>query len=615
MKLKKVVLKGYRSIKQEETLRIDDRVTILIGANDHGKSNLLAAIKCLNDDAAITPDDRNWDSPENSVVEIRWHFDVNDEILRRLNELGPKSITEKIEPPPPPPPQPDGSPSPQPTPPPMPRPPRREKSLPVGGGREIVFAKDSSPNKIKIVALPVEVGVSNEQEILNLRPRVELFESPTANVVDQVNLQQLETPDLEFMQGIFRLAGIWDDRKRIFSQNPQTSRLLDKASTELTKVLNDRWNQGKELAWKLKHTGTNGDQIKIEIEDPAIEGQYTRPSLRSSGFRTYFLLSMIIHARTHNKPANSNIYLFDEPGTYLHPSAQLDLQRSFEAIADQAQIVYTTHSLFLVSKNYPERNRVISKTREGTKIDQKPFSRNWKSVRESLGILLSNNFLIAEKTLLVEGPSDIIYILDAIRQLKNANKIDIDLNDMSIVDAGDSQNYIAMAKLMLSEGRQVVALLDGDNSGRRIEAQLSAQSAAELKDKRLQILKLDNEKSTEDVFANLDVLKSAAQKAYDELVKSGARKAADGLTIENELEKIKPGAETLGRILDQTTKGWFQEEEKISKLLIATIYEDLRGENATPVPESALGELQKIIQSLDLRGEKSTQSGVFEEAT
>ena len=265
----------------------------------------------------------------------------------------------------------------------------------------MVYSRDYTTNKMKVESVPIDnIPTSSEPELLKLLPRVELFIPPTNNLVDQVNQAQLETSEYEFMQGIFRLAGIWDARATIFSQTDQTSKILDEASTRLTKILNDQWNQGKDLRWKLEHTGTNGDQIVIKIQDPSIDNRYTRPSLRSSGFKTYFLLSMIIYARTQKTADNAHIYLFDEPGTYLHPHAQLDLQKSFETIAHKTQLVYTTHSLFLINKNYPDRNRVISKTKDGTKIDQRPFIKNWKSTRESLGILLSNNFLIAEKTLL-----------------------------------------------------------------------------------------------------------------------------------------------------------------------------------------------------------------------
>jgi predicted ATP-dependent endonuclease of OLD family len=696
MKLKKVTMRGYRSVQLEEELLVDDRVTILIGANDHGKSNLLNAIRCLNEEVQISTDDRNWDLDESSTVEIKWHFIATDDELEKLRELGRKALlasastdtsdplraflaragqtktpasqqepaTQPSIPPQPSPeaqeasanpavnapnpasldatatpavtPEPssgsDAAETPLPATPaqsstePPPAPPEAappsqsqqskpvlEPDFPLSASLEIIFGRDSVTNKVQVLALPVHVPVSNAPDVLSLRPVVELFESPSGNVIDQVNTEQLDTPQFEFMQGIFRLAGLWEHRNIIFKQNATTSKLLDQASETLTRTLNESWNQGKELRWKFKHTGTNGDHIIIEIEDPAIKGRYTRPSLRSSGFRTYFLLSMIIYARTRNKPNHSYIYLFDEPGTYLHPSAQLDLQRSFEAIADQAQIVYTTHSLFLVSKNYPERNRVISKTKLGTKIDQKPFTKNWKSVRESLGILLSNNFLIAEKTLLVEGPSDIIYLLDAMKEFKAAGALDIDLNDLSIVDAGDSQNYVAMAKLMLSEGREVVALLDGDAGGKAIAGQLRKICGAEIKAKKITIQSLPSNKSSEDIFANLETLRSAVQAAYDSLIKSEARKPVDGMNMKDAVERIAPRDDcTLGRILDQETQAWFAPPEKISKLLVALLYEDVSGRDPKPLPEDALGELEKVKDLLKLRGEKSERFGVFE---
>lgn len=592
MKLTKVVISGFRSIKKEEALLVDDRVTILIGANDHGKSNILNAIEFLNDEKSFTPDDINWDLESSTPISIEWQFDASEEILKKMGEFVPTSEAPVVE----------GQEAPP-----------SEPIFEINTDNKIIFYKDNKDNAIRIKSLPLKIPKTKTDDILALRPRVELFISPTTNFKDQVNLAQLETPEFEFMQGIFRLAGIWDIRATIFAQNAQTSKLLDEASVKLTEVLNDKWNQGRDLNWKLKHAGTNGDHIVIEIQDPSIDSRYTRPSLRSSGFRTYFLLTMVTYARIENKKADSYIYLFDEPGTYLHPHAQLDLQRSFETISDRTQIIYTTHSLFLINKNYPGRNRVISKTKDGTKIDQKPFIKNWKSVRESLGILLSNNFLIAEKTLLVEGPSDVIYLLNAIKKLKTENKIDIDLNDLSIVDAGTSENYVAMAKLMLSEGREVVGLLDGDKAGEDIEKQLQKVCEKEIKAKKLKIHKLPKDKSTEDVFTNLNALREAVKGVATNLVDDGFRKFKKDLKIEEEVKKIdtKTGT-TLGLTIDQSTRAYFEKEEKVSKLSIALKYEDILTSTAD-IPEIADSEIKKIRETLNLRGEKNQESGVFEE--
>lgn len=625
MKLSNIRMTGFRSIKGTESMIVDSNVTILIGANDHGKSNILAAIKCLNEETNIVPEDKHWDLPDDAVVSVEWEFKLTPTELTQLKnlEVKPKAKKAKLA-------VPaeennkegkgDAVDSDKAVPAEVPVVPEQVESIPeeveeqtfeVNKDEKIVFFRDNKANIVKIKALPYAISIAKEAEILALRPRVELFESPSGNVVDQITLAQLEDPQYEFMQGIFRLAEIWDSRKTIFTQNPGTSRQLDEASTKLTEILNDKWNQGKDLIWRLKHTGTNGDTIMIEIEDPSINTQYSRPSLRSSGFRTYFLLSMVTLARTGNKPNNSYLFLFDEPGTYLHPHAQLDLQRSFEAIADNTQILYTTHSIFLINKNHPDRNRVISKHVEGTKIDQKPFIKNWKSIRESLGILLSNNFLIAEKTLLTEGPSDVIYTLNIIKELKATGKIDVDLNDLSIVDAGNSENYLSMCKLMLSEGRSIVALLDGDKAGKDNKKQLERVCEKEIQSKQLQIYMLPDDKSIEDIAADAPALQKAVEEVNDYLVTNNLRKQAESFDKDIEIKKIiqTPG-KTLGQVIDEVTTLWFTPGGKISKLSIALKYEDQNGRTINPQAQSHVEQIQKL---LGLRGEKSAESGVFEE--
>jgi predicted ATP-dependent endonuclease of OLD family len=590
MKLKNLTINGFRSVKQKESLRVDEKVTILIGANDHGKTNLLDAIACLNDDKQIKPEDMNWDLGPNDVTEIEWHFDCDPEVKKKLDEFKvPAEVA-----------TPEGT-SPTPKPP----------IFSTNDQNEIVYVRNSKENKVKVLSVPLEIAVTKEAEILKFKPKVELFEAPKNNLKDTVTSAQLITGDYEFMQGLFRLAEIWDQKDTIFAHNDTTSKLLDKASDTLTKKLREQWNQGKDLSWRLKHIGTNGDNIVIEIQDPSIDNRYTRPSYRSSGFKTYFLLSMIISARTQKNPSNSFIYLFDEPGTYLHPRAQLDLQKSFESISDESQLIYTTHSLFLVSKNHPSRNRVISKTIDGTKIDQKPFIRNWKAVRDSLGILLSNNFLIADKTLLVEGPSDGIYILDSIRKLKETNKIDMDLNDLSIVDAGNQENYVAMAKLMLSEGRSVVAVVDGDGGGESITEQLDKICSKELKNKSLQLITLPKNKSVEDICADIERIRVAIKNVFNNLTKANARKAVSEIKIDEEIKKISPSAnQTFGKIIDDTSKNWFDPKEKISKLSIAIEYEKLEGKYE--LPASAESVLKDIQAFLGIQGERPEKK-IFEE--
>ncbi|HKC71080.1 MAG TPA: TOPRIM nucleotidyl transferase/hydrolase domain-containing protein, partial [Terriglobales bacterium] len=114
-------------------------------------------------------------------------------------------------------------------------------------------------------------------------------------------------------------------------------------------------------------------------------------------------------------------------------------------------------------------NRVISKGQGGTKVDQKPYLKNWRAVRKSLGLILAGTFFIADRTLLVEGESDALYIGAVLAACDRAGLIDVDLNLFSVQWAGNTKDFSPMARLLLEEGREVVAMVDGDAGGGRLK--------------------------------------------------------------------------------------------------------------------------------------------------
>src|SRR5688500_12731560 len=96
MKLNKVSVAWYMSIKSPIELLIDDKVNILIGANDHGKTNLLQAILKINEKTAVTEEEKNWDSSEDAKSRIEWQFNLNPKDIERLKEMA-KSTSEPEE--------------------------------------------------------------------------------------------------------------------------------------------------------------------------------------------------------------------------------------------------------------------------------------------------------------------------------------------------------------------------------------------------------------------------------------------------------------------------------------------------------------------------------------
>ncbi len=565
MNLREVQIEGFRSIRARETLQTDPSVTVLIGANDHGKTNVLLAIASLNEESAFADADRHWDLSGPSLPSVQWRFALDPAERAALAAAPAES--------------------------------KASKSAPAEAPAEVVFARRGPGKPVEVIG-PEGLPAHQVAWLLKSRPRVELCEA-RPKLSDEVTLAQLESPEFEFMKGLFLKAGLWEKRAEVFTQNLQTSLELDEASLRLTRTLQAEWEQGRDLSWKFQHAGARpggGEPtIQVLIRDPAVSKSYVRASQRSAGFTAFFILSLAVFARTVSDPARSRIYLFDEPGTYLHPVGQVNLQRVFENLATRAQLIYTTHSVFLVNRNVPTRNRVVRKTEAGTTIDRAPYLRNWKSLRESLGLMMGHNFLVSDRTLLLCGPSDQVLLLSGLSYLLRSNLIDIDLNGFSVASAGDPLNLVAMAGIMLAEDRFVTPLLDGDLAGDDLERQLTAAFPEAAAKGNLRILRLPGGKSLEDCVPGRPLLFEAVEEVARDSVKREGPRAAPGVDLAQMMVGVRSAAEadgqaaTLSRLIDDATRHLFRPPRSLSKLEIATRYEDkLAGVEPGSLPDTSM---------------------------
>ncbi|HEY5709595.1 MAG TPA: AAA family ATPase [Solirubrobacterales bacterium] len=78
MRLVRVSIEGYRSIKERLEVTLDPHVTVLLGANDHGKTNFLQALRHLNHAEGFEADDLNWDHAEraDSLPALRFEMEL-----------------------------------------------------------------------------------------------------------------------------------------------------------------------------------------------------------------------------------------------------------------------------------------------------------------------------------------------------------------------------------------------------------------------------------------------------------------------------------------------------------------------------------------------------------
>lgn len=296
-------------------------------------------------------------------------------------------------------------------------------------------------------------------------PRVELIR-PQDGLSDTATAETINADGEDFMRGIFRYAGLQPEEwEGLFTQDNRSSMRLDRASEILNETLRKSWSQGSNLTFKLDHH--EGGEIHLRIGDPAVQHSYVLASRRSSGFTHFFALKTVLYARQEASGASSFIWLFDEPGIYLHPQGQHDLLQVLETLAQSNQVLYSTHSIFLINKNFPIRHRLLRKDKRGTAIDHKPYAGQWRTAIDALGLSFPGTFLFASKVLLVEGDSDPILINADLQKLSELGLFEADINGLSIMATGNSKHTDALIRILLDSAIQptIALLFDGDKGG------------------------------------------------------------------------------------------------------------------------------------------------------
>lgn len=222
-----------------------------------------------------------------------------------------------------------------------------------------------------------------------------------------------------------------------FSRTDQHERLireLENAGNAISDEVFEYWSQNKDLSVKLSvHPPEEGAAAPLN-EGPIlfvrVDNHRHRATVpfdeRSRGFVWFFSFLAYFSELEEGRTSNL-IVLLDEPGLSLHARAQQDLLRLIdERLAPHHQVIYTTHSPFLVSPGQFNRVRtVIDHERGGTKVSAEIFKADEDTVSPlltAMGIEMTQTLFIGEHTLLLEGPSDLIY-LDVLSDLTETRQL------------------------------------------------------------------------------------------------------------------------------------------------------------------------------------------------
>ena len=199
---------------------------------------------------------------------------------------------------------------------------------------------------------------------------------------------------------------------------------------------------------------------------------------RSSGLK--YFLSYLVQFLAHIKDRDgSEILLMDEPDAYLSNRGQQDLLRVLQEFtlptgtSPGGQVVFVTHSPFLIDKNRADRIRVLDKGAgdEGARVVRDVGHNHFEPLRTALGSFVGEAAFIGNCNLMLEGVADQVYLAGMSVLLKRkefASTAYLDLNRITLVPAGSASHVPYMT--FLARGRDadkpaVIVLLDGDEDG------------------------------------------------------------------------------------------------------------------------------------------------------
>ncbi len=528
MKLKEYTVREFRSIWDSGTVKVDSQTTCLVGKNEAGKTTLLTALYRTNPiipaDAAF---DETYDYPKREVEDYRFAVENGERdeavVVECLYELdaedteavtsvfGPKVLSGETF--------------------------TRETYYGKAQSRFLLTADEAAarkhladnralPDELKtalteatdwdafaaaldaaeateavmalkeLVAKIREKGLSSYIFNTLIWPRAPkfLYFDEYYQMEGQANLnaliaredaKTLEDSDYPLL-GLINLARL-DHRKLVETKNTtELKNKLEGAGNHLTNRIVKYWSQNRHIQMRFDVRDAKpedpegmrqGINVWGEVYD-TVHWAHTPLRSRSRGFVWFF--SFLAWYEDIKRQKQNVILLLDEPGLSLHGRAQSDLLRYFETELSAHQLIYTTHSPFMIDPAKFERVRIVQdlgidakeplpKDQDGTKVLPNVFDATDDSLfplQGALGYEIQQTLFIGPNSLVVEGPADMLFLRAVSAELEREGREGLSEKWVITPTGGSGKVPAFVALLAPQKGMNVATLLDIQSSDR-----------------------------------------------------------------------------------------------------------------------------------------------------
>lgn len=219
------------------------------------------------------------------------------------------------------------------------------------------------------------------------------------------------------------------------------------------------------------------DTITIRVRDieTSSTGDYESNAIkieeRSEGFQWYFNFFITLKG---SGLKDGDIILIDEPGVFLHPKAQIDMLDFIKEQSKTYQIIFTSHSPYLINKDELYHLRLVEKENlhgenmfKETLVKEKIHGVKDKDtllpIVDAIGYTVPDINLNFHTIIITEGVSDYYYI----KKIMELNNIDFSKANITFANSADKIEDLYSMYLGLGF-KNIVVILDSDTKGKQI---------------------------------------------------------------------------------------------------------------------------------------------------
>lgn len=245
--------------------------------------------------------------------------------------------------------------------------------------------------------------------------------------------------------------------------------VLNTASLRLTNNIRAVWGADEDEGRQYTIRITADQQyLKVVVEDSL--GVQVELDQRSQGFKWLVSFFVVFFAQAAEASGQA-VLLLDEPGLSLHGLKQRQFRHTLSRLGTSNQLVFTTHSPYMVGPEELDRVRVVelADRARGTQVHSDLSAEDPAALlplQEAVAFELAGSLFGGRKSLVVESLTECWYVQATAALLEEAGMAALD-PEIEVVPVPSLSRMVHFSTVLRAEGHRVAVVVGADDAPER----------------------------------------------------------------------------------------------------------------------------------------------------